>query len=155
MVNKLLEKYVGHVILLSIIILLLIFDKIRGKLYAVGIICICLIYISLYHTFIHLEPNEECISKKGDKKHQGILGGGCIDIWHLKHLLFWIIIGILIPGHLLVIILLSVIWECAEHVYFKYLTPKTKCDFFFCGRFEDIVVNIIGYLIGWWISTLR
>jgi hypothetical protein len=48
--------------------------------------------------------------------------------------------------------LLSASWEIIEHVVFKsekmFFGGENKCTGVFCGRFEDIVINIVGYMIG-------
>jgi len=138
-------RFIGIILLLSIIVSLLIFTNIRGENYAIMAICICILYIYSYETIIKLNPNKECLIGS-QKKPQGLLSGGCIDVWHVQHILFWIIIGILWPGHILTVIFVSVSWEILEHIYFKY-TRKT-CQDVFCGRYEDILSNLIGYLIG-------
>jgi hypothetical protein len=40
---------------------------------------------------------------------------------------------------------ISVAWEVMEHIMFKAVC---KFDTFFCGRYEDVVFNMLGYIIG-------
>ena len=121
----------------------------------IAIIC-CLIYIVSGWIFLFLRGkrgthrkvinmNNDCIIGS-NKKLNGILNGGCIDIWMVCHVLFWILIGLLSPNHWLIIVGLSISWELIEHGVFKYITKR--CNSYFCGRVEDIFFNLLGYGIG-------
>ena len=37
--------------------------------------------------------NNECILLK-QKKYEGMLFGGCFDIWHVSHFILWFMVGI-------------------------------------------------------------
>jgi hypothetical protein len=90
------------------------------------------------------QDNAECII--GSKKsHMGFSDNGCLDIWHIYHILFWLIIGQLLPNRYLLIFAMSIAWEMFEHFAFKMIC---KYEHPFCGRYEDILFNMIGYGIG-------
>lgn len=137
------------------IICYLIYNRIQGPYLAYTAIVICLVFIILswvpqyYSKFIlkkqFLKPNSNDCITQGVKKNNGIFANGCIDIWHIFHLIFWIIIGLLAPQKYILVLIISVIWELFEHFYFNAI--KT-CSDSFCGRVEDVFLNILGYIIG-------
>ncbi len=90
------------------------------------------------------ENNKQCIIGK-EKKVEGLLFGGCFDIWHVSHFILWFIVGIFAPGYYIQVALISIIWELTENYCFK---KNKKCNSVFCGRVEDIFTNIIAYSIG-------
>ena len=138
-------KYIGIIVLLMVILCLVVFIEIRGRNFAIIGMCLCVIFIYVNGRINKTDANAQCLIGK-EKKYQGLLGGGCFDVWHVQHVLFWIIIGILWPGHIGTAFMLSVGWELLEHIFFKYRIHA--CRDFFCGRYEDILANMIGYLIG-------
>jgi hypothetical protein len=87
---------------------------------------------------------QQCVIGK-NKLYNGLLHGGCFDMFHIMHVLLWCIVGQLMPNAGLTILGLSILWETFEHYGFQYLC-KTKNVF--QGRVEDIFLNIIGYSIG-------
>jgi len=136
--------YIGIIVLVIIIVCLLsIFKKLRGGYYATLAICLCVLVLYINEDLNKIDPNKMCLIGSV-KKYQGLFGGGCLDIWHVQHVLFWMIIGILWPGHIGMVLLLSIAWELLEHIFFKY--RKNLCQDFFCGRYEDIIANVIGYI---------
>ena len=88
--------------------------------------------------------NNECILLK-QKKYEGMLFGGCFDIWHVSHFILWFMVGILVPNYYLQVIIASIVWELIEDYSFKKFK---KCDSVFCGRVEDVFTNIFAYLLG-------
>lgn len=58
--------------------------------------------------------NGQCLIGN-NKYYSGLMWNSCIDIWHLYHLLLWILIGLLSPKYLIYVIIFSVIWESLEH----------------------------------------
>ena len=117
-------------------------------------ICFCYIFatiiiilcsnIILKYFFNESFDNKTCLI--GDKKKlDGIFNNGCIDIFHVSHFLFWMLIGLHIPNKFILILIISICWETFEHFLFKY---DNSCDDIFCGRVEDIFLNISGYFIG-------
>jgi hypothetical protein len=125
------------------------FIHLKSATLALVLIIICLIYIYFSSDiknckYVSSKENNECILGSV-KSCAGLFTGGCLDVWHVYHVLFWIIIGQLAPGRFLVTFLASVGWEVTEHFMFKYFC---ECRHFFCGRYEDIALNMIGYGIG-------
>lgn len=139
-----------HIFTLLFMIVLIVFCIITGYTsdkIAVFAVIACSIYISMGWMLLdkQINHNNECIMGT-DKKVGGVLNKGCIDIWMIYHLVFWILIGLLSPNHWLIIIVLSAVWELSEHVIFKYIIKN--CDTQICGRTEDIFLNLLGYGIG-------
>lgn len=96
------------------------------------------------------EDNGQCLFGTS-KNVAGLLAGGCVDVWHLYHLLFWVLIGLLAPGHVAFFAAASVLWELVEHAFFKVekrVLGCQTCNSAFCGRVEDVAINVTGYLIG-------
>jgi len=91
--------------------------------------------------------NEECIIGN-NKKVNGIIFNGCIDKWHILHIILYILIGLLYPNNYFLILVISIIWELHEHIFFKYIIKKSQCKEISCLRIEDIFLNLIGYFIG-------
>lgn len=87
---------------------------------------------------------DQCIFGK-TKLHNGLFHGGCLDVFHILHLLLWFLIGQLMPNQFLLVLFLSILWETLEHFGFQYLC-KTKHQF--QGRIEDIFLNMLGYYLG-------
>jgi hypothetical protein len=155
---------VKHQLTLAFLILLIviaIITKIRSFLLACISIMLCLIYI--FHGLIQSAKRKHMLSDKAPtsdnqcllgntKKINGIFANGCFDVWHVYHLLFWVLIGLLIPNHFILIGFVSASWEIIEHLLFKnekaLFGIENRCTRGFCGRIEDIVLNIIGYTIG-------
>jgi len=137
-------KYFGITLLGVVISVLVVFKSIRGLNYAIIGICLCVIYINLYGKFVMMDPNRQCLIGK-EKKYSGLLDGGCLDVWHVQHLMFWFIIGILWPRHFWAVLVLSVAWEATEHVYLRYFSDN--CSSVFCGRVEDVLTNMVGYAL--------
>lgn len=71
------------------------------------------------------------------------------DCWALSHLLFYIILGFLFPHYWKLILLLSVVWELIEYIGYhveKYVLDNK--NIYWCAKFSDIIVNLIGFIIG-------
>jgi len=139
---------------IALIALALIFN-IRGFFYA----SILLFILGISLTIPWFNKNEiinhdECIIG-GIKKINGVLFNGCLDFWHIAHILLYILIGILYPNNYILIIIISIIWEIYEHFMFKYIIKKSKCNELSCMRIEDIFLNLIGYFIGSFLNKLN
>jgi hypothetical protein len=86
----------------------------------------------------------ECLV--GDtKSYVGLFDNGCIDVWHVKHMLLWFLIGMLSPNYIELVFYASVFYEISEHILFKYVCNK---EALFCGRIEDIIINVTCYYLG-------
>ncbi len=123
----------------------------RSDRAALVAIILCLSYIGInWLRGGGKSPHDECLI--GLKKEvQGVLFGGCVDIWHVYHIVFWILIGLLSPNNWKLAVTASFLWEFFEHVSFKYIMGS--CHGMVCGRVEDVFLNIFGYSIGSFIAT--
>lgn len=147
------NKYNYIIILYILLIIYIYINKIRSLKLALLIILIVIISIIIgwiieYYKLYNRNTNKECLFLLNDNKQKesGLIFGSCIDYWHILHLLLYIIIGLLIPYNYYIIISISILWEIFEHYVFKYITKK--CNDILCGRIEDILLNITGYIIG-------
>jgi hypothetical protein len=144
------NKNILIIIVLIIAIFLVYTLEIESEEFALSILGVTMIYlIFLWMT------NKNC-DDKGDsasecvigntKSYVGIFDNGCLDIWHVKHALLWLLIGLLAPNNYEILVLISSIaFESLEHFMFKYLCKKEPI---FCGRVEDIVINTGFYYLG-------
>jgi len=152
-------KYVITLLALLSIISFLIVSHFQSEGVAAGAIILCVTYnmIDIFQgsnrdsiAGSDIELNSQCII--GDTKQpNGFLSGGCWDIWHIYHVLFWIIMGLLAPNWYIAAAILSISWEFTEHIMFKFWF--SRCDSIFCGRLEDIAFNMIGYVIGSYVAA--
>lgn len=123
------------------------YKKIKGAIITLGL---SLIYIIVNGMISTHKCNDE-LSSESDcligihKRFVGFFDEGCLDVWHISHVLLWINIGLLYPRHYTFIFMISILWETFEHFFFKYQCGKTPV---FCGRLEDILLNMLGYYIG-------
>jgi len=140
--------FLAFVVLCFISLIILIKHyKIKNNNLAILFIILCVIFNVLYWKVKNQCDN--CIIGK-NKRYSGILFGGCFEIFHVLHILFWFIIGLLAPNHYTLVIIVSVIWELFEHIYFK---STGLCTDLFCGRVEDIFTNVIAYALGSYMSS--
>jgi hypothetical protein len=76
-----------------------------------------------------------------------LLGNGCVDSFHLNHIMLFAAVGLLVPfTEVLPVILISILFEGAEHISFKYITKD--CKDAWCHRSEDPFLNLLGYFLG-------
>ncbi len=133
------------IFLIAIIFLSIYREKIKYKDHiTVGVIITSLIVI-LLSWIQDLHKQQDCVSSYNEHRKNGFYGNGCFDIMHLMHILLWMFIGILSPDHYILIIILSTLWEIFEHYAFKYLGV---CTDGYCGRVEDVFLNLLGYTFG-------
>lgn len=93
-------------------------------------------------------PDEDHQCIVGAKKQiNGLTGRGCLDVWHVLHVLLWALIGVLAPNHVIAALLTSIAWETFEHFIFAR-HAVFACTSLFCGRIEDVFLNMFGYAIG-------
>ena len=71
-----------------------------------------------------------------------LLGNGCVDSFHLNHIMLFAAVGLLVPfTEVLPVILISILFEGAEHISFKYITKDCKdawCHLKSAGLFPRI-----------------
>lgn len=123
---------------------------------ALFILCITAIYI-IYGSLTKTkcddkgDSSNECLIGP-TKSYVGIFDNGCLDVWHVKHMLLWFLIGMLSPNHILLVFYASVAFEISEHMGFKYICGKEPM---FCGRYEDILINVFFYYAGSYVRTKK
>lgn len=84
-----------------------------------------------------------------------------LDGWGLSHLLFYAILGYLFPNRLLFITILGISWEFVESMFKDHPFYLSKCNYlesddtdgWWYGRWQDIVMNTSGIIIGAWIAS--
>lgn len=144
------EKWLTLLMLVAMIGII-IFIQIRSDILAIVALVGCVSYIlftwSSYGKTINSVDASECLIGQQKTSEGFILGQGCLDIWHVFHFLFWVIVGLLSPNHFVIALILSVLWEAVEHVAFKHGKIQ-QCDAKLCIRLEDIVLNMLGYMVG-------
>ena len=82
------------------------------------------------------------------------------DGWAFSHFMFFFILTALYPSHFLLIQLLGLIWEVAEFISENHPFYLTECkndtgDKWWYGRWEDIIVNLLGGLFGLAIGQIK
>lgn len=156
--------YINHtnainrsVIVLYIILIVFIYmNRIRGYKYAfIVLLSVTVVIVVGWYAGIHKLPSlrkESCIiSKPGRESTQmnGLLYSGCFDFWHVSHVFMWMVVGQLVPHQYIPVILLSLGWEFTEHLQFK---RDGSCISPICGRTEDLFLNMLGYVLGSFLS---
>jgi len=88
-----------------------------------------------------------------------------LDGWGVSHLLFYAVLGYSFPHRLLFITLLGVLWELLEMRFKEHPFYLSKCKYeaqapgegyehWWTGRWQDIVNNTVGLVLGAWIATM-
>ena len=119
------------------------------ELLVVIIVTGVIIYLASSWIF-NKEGIQQCVSL-GNHQKNGLQKNSCIDVMHIFHFQLWTLIGILMPDKYLEIITISIIWELYEHFLFKW---NNTCSDYYCGRVEDVFINITGYTLGSIIAAL-
>ena len=114
---------------------------IQGIRYMISMLLFAFIFVMFT---VDKDSINECII--GNKYNLlGITQQGCMDVWHLMRFCMWAIIGQVYPHKYILVFGLSICWEVFEHSIFKY---KNVCNSSFCGRYEDPLINMLGYIVG-------
>ncbi len=130
-------------ILNAFLICLVYTYKIKGPWWALAAFVGCSLYNwHLWTVSDELCSNEQCVLGV-NKQPNGFLKSGCIDMWHVLHLFFWILIGLLLPDMYVQTLIFSVLFEIGEQITIG------------CGRIEDVFINMAGYTIGSLLSKAR
>lgn len=147
----------GSIILYFVLIYIAYVYKVRGYVYsAIILFAIFLVIIIGWYAGIHkldsLRRTSCIIGTPGRKRAMmnGLMYDGCLDYWHITHVLMWLLIGILTPNKYLTVIILSILWEFIEH---KQFSGDGSCPTAICFRLEDLGLNMIGYVIGSLLSS--
>tara|TARA_B100000579_G_scaffold429169_1_gene440492 strand:+ start:330 stop:758 length:429 start_codon:yes stop_codon:yes gene_type:complete len=116
---------------------------------------ICVFFIILYGRFRFIFKDEN--NKKDylflDGEPLFTYGSFEFDKWHITHIVFYALLGFLYPKTFYFTMFLGIIWEIIEF-YIGYSKPKWVFDYWknstewWFGRNSDIVVNLIGFIIG-------
>jgi hypothetical protein len=127
----------------------------KNNIFIVSIILIITVFIIVkgWEKKEIIDSSDQCVNKNGVKKVEGLTSGGCTDWWHVSHFVEWMIIGMIVPYQYYLVLVGGIIWEYIEHYFFKY--KLEWCDKSFCGRYEDIFLNMGGYIIGSQLNLLN
>ena len=122
------------------------------------IICPLLITLYGYYRCKNIETHKDVLSfelfNNSSKKYG-------LDGWSISHLLFYMLLGYLFPNKIILTLSLGIIWELFE-TYIGIYKPYIFQEFGFCstdisnvwwyGKFSDIIVNFIGFIIGQYLA---
>ena len=91
-----------------------------------------------------------------------------LDGWSISHFLFFLFIGSQFPekNYLLVAVILGILWELFEHYYgekrpgwlggdCKKLATDNEDGNWWYAKFSDIIMNILGLLIGYYLKKKK
>jgi hypothetical protein len=89
-----------------------------------------------------------------------------LDGWGVSHFFFYGLLGYLFPRRWVFIIVCGIIWELVEHVFGAHPLIRSymaECNYlntdgsvrWWYGRWEDIVMNTLGMILGIYISPYR
>ena len=132
-------------ILNAFLICLVYTYEIKGPWWALAAFVGSVIFMKTKDSIYARTENNECVAGCLYKKPNGILiGGGCLDMWHVIHFFFWTLIGLLLPDMYIPALMLTIAFELYEQ--FVYAS---------CGRIDDIIINMAGYTIGSLLSKAR
>ena len=152
--NHLLMNIIVPAIFILVILYVSYNKQIRGYGYASLVLILAFIYI-VSEWFSQNNVDDEinsCLiqtSKNKYKKINGLLHNGCFDIYHMSHILLWMLVGVILPNKYITVFMISIMWEVTEHITFK---KNGSCKSDICGRYEDILLNMLGYTIGSYLS---
>ena len=126
------------------------------------LIFICIFFIILYGRFRILikDENNKKVYLFLDGEPLFTYGSFQFDKWHITHLVFFALLGFLYSKTFYFTMFLGIIWELIEF-YLGYAKPKWVFDYWklgatdwWFGRYSDIVVNLIGFIIGMKLRTV-
>jgi hypothetical protein len=131
------------------------------------IMIIISIIIGIYHIIIYNKYGKSLIYyDKLNKRHKIPFINISISGWTISHLIFYLILGLIFPECIFIIIIIGVLWEFIENLLGYYnnninlqhkITRKSNKIYYnnwWSGSFKDIIVNIMGVYIGFYISKL-
>lgn len=90
-----------------------------------------------------------------------------IDWWSISHIILYIYFGYIFPEYFVEFLLIGIFWEIFEsftavgtkyinktfnclnsnNIFCKYIKKISSYDYWY-GKFDDVVMNMIGFLIG-------
>lgn len=99
------------------------------------------------------------------------IGGIDVDFWSISHVVLYIYFGYFFPEYFVEFLIIGALWEVFESTFCKNslqkifgcnststnkicntLSKLTSCDYWY-GKLDDIAMNMIGFVIGAWLST--
>lgn len=124
---------------------------------AIAITIICILFIVFGHA------NRESVQAKLQRPIAK-LPASEVDYWSISHFMLFAIYGYLIPGYPLTFLSIGVLWEMTEDMLSSSKNTKlTDCkqcsnlnsilcngyeDGYWYGKWDDIIFNTLGYLVG-------
>lgn len=100
------------------------------------------------------------------------LGDSKFDLWSLSHVLLYMYFGYYFPGYFVEFLIIGIVWEIIEcvacpatkkvfgcnnnnnNLVCNFIKQIDRCDYWY-GKWEDVPVNIIGFVIGARLSTRK
>ena len=125
-----------------------------------AIVIVCILGYSLYLTGGDFQDAEKAAKAAEDdplNKTVVDIGIDRINGWSVSHIMYYIGCGFIFPGCWKLFIGLGIGWEIFETIaghYYKKNLPEDKLntgkayDVFWEGRWSDLAMNTIGFLIG-------
>jgi|LakMenE18May11ns_1017448.scaffolds.fasta_scaffold9473562_1 hypothetical protein len=117
------------------------------------IVSVVAILILIYGTVrrCYLNIDDPLMKTLFNEKYKNYLDG-----WGLSHVIFYALLTQLYPQYWLSISIIGILWEITEHIlrtnivymYKCHLNPDTNVDEWWYGRWQDIVMNTIGQILG-------
>lgn len=152
--------HIKNILIIALLILVnffVYFLEIESEQIALFILCATSIYVIYGLVVAKAKCDDKGVSCDEcligpTKSYAGMFDNGCLDVWHVKHMLLWFLIGMLSPNYILLVFYASVTYEISEHVVFKYMCGK---EAMFCGRYEDILINVFFYYAGSYVRNKR
>lgn len=121
-----------------------------------SILLICFLSIAMYGTYRCNHPDFK------DPLSKSLITGleNYTDGWGILHLLFYSFLTYLYPKHWLLICITGVLWEGVEMIFKHKPFYLDKCNLnlsknWWYGRYEDIIMNTIGVVIGYSLKNYK
>lgn len=87
-----------------------------------------------------------------------------LDGWGILHFLFFMAISYMYPTHLLFIFVMGILWEIIESIFHEHPFYISKCSYnlatdqvagWWYGRWQDIIMNTLGMILGYNLSMWK
>jgi len=126
-----------------------------NSLYIFFLSLICIFVIIIYGTYRCKTPDFS------DPLTNSVFDGelkNFFDGWGIAHLIFYLVLTYLFPRKAPLIFIFGVAWEIIESIFHDHPFYISKCDYrlttdqqsgWWYGRWQDIVMNSIGMIIGY------
>ena len=125
--------------------------------FLIGIILlICFLSIAIYGTYRCKNPDfKDPLNKELIKNLENYTDG-----WGILHLIFYSFLTYLYPKRWKIIWMVGVLWEGLETIfkhrpfYLSECNAKSEKEWWY-GRYEDIIMNSIGMMIGYFLKDYK